>query len=81
MVVNKYLLKTQGQHSHVDGKLLSEMFTTWNIMDAFAKGKADHYYTLTIRNIFIAFLGCGCFGLIFYIPALLRAKLVCKILH
>ena len=63
----------------MDTKLLSEMFITWNIVEAFEKGKADHYYTLTIRNILISILGLGCLGLAFYIPAFLSATSVSQI--
>ena len=70
------MLQTQTQHGQVDSKLLSEIFFTWNIVDAFEKGKVDHYYTLTIRNMLISFLGFGCLGIVFYLPALFTAKSV-----
>ena len=52
------------------------MMFSWNIVDTFEKGKADHYYTLSIRNILVALLGFGCVGIIFYLPALFTAKSV-----
>ena len=60
----------------MDCKRLSEMMFNWNFAEVFEKGKADHYYTLTIRNILVALLGFGCIGIIFYLPALLIAKSV-----
>ena len=53
------------------------MIFSWNIVEVFEKGKADHYYTLSIRNILVALLGFGCVGIIFYLPAMLIAKSVC----